>query len=93
MENKGMKCILNAVIIGVVLNLVLPAVIKNVATEEEIKPPSGAANLSLKGQFIHMMVHHNQVPLMSSVIIALMVGLSVYLGYIIDPMKYMTKFI
>ena len=70
----------NPVIFGVLLNIVLPLVLKPFATEEEIKPPNGAASLSLKGQFMHMMVHHNQVPLMSSVIIAIIVGLSVYLG-------------
>ena len=79
--------VMNAVIIGIVLNLVLPYILKPFATPEEIKPPNGAAALPLKSQFMHMMVHHNQVPLMSSLIIALMVGLSVYLGYVLNPMK------
>lgn len=82
-------CIVNAVIIGVILNLVLPGLLKPFATSEEIKPPNGAASLPLKSQFMHMMVHHNQVPLMSSLIIALMVGLSVYGGYKLQPMKYL----
>ena len=72
--------LINPIIFGVLLNIVLPLVLKPFATEEEIKPPNGAASLSLKGQFMHMMVHHNQVPLMSSVIISIIVGLSVYLG-------------
>tara|TARA_B100000035_G_C21006192_1_gene557363 strand:- start:438 stop:692 length:255 start_codon:yes stop_codon:yes gene_type:complete len=75
------NCIQNAVFYGVVLNLVLPFVLKPFATPEEIKPPNGAQNLSLKSQFMHMMVHHSQVPLISSVIVGLIVGLSVYLGY------------
>ncbi len=75
------KCLQNAVLMGIILNLVLPYLLKPFATEEEIKPPKGAASLSLKGQFMHMMIHHHQVPFMSSVIIALIVGLSVYLGY------------
>ena len=87
--DKEKNCILNAIIIGIVLNIVLPIVLKPFATEEEITPPSGAANLPLKSQFMHMMVHHNQVPLMSSLIIALIVGLSVYLGYLINPMGYL----
>lgn len=82
-------CIVNAVIIGVILNLVLPALLKPFATPEEVKPPNGAASLSLRSQFMHMMVHHNQVPIMSSLIIALMVGLSVYGGYKLQPMKYL----
>ena len=79
-ENKS-KCLQNAVLMGVILNLVLPYLLKPFASKEEIKPPNGAASLSLKGQFMHMMIHHHQVPFMSSVIIALIVGLSVYLGY------------
>jgi uncharacterized membrane protein YjfL (UPF0719 family) len=63
------------------LNLVLPLILKPFATQEEIKPTNGAASLSLKGQFMHMMIHHNQVPFMSSVIIAIIVGLSVYLSH------------
>ena len=50
------------------------------ATPEEVKPKDGAASLSFKGQFIHMMVHHNQVILISSLIIAFIVYLSVMLA-------------
>ena len=75
--------ILKCCIIGVILNLVLPLVLKPFATPNEIKPTNGAASLSYKGQFMHMMVHHNQVPFMSSLIIALIVGLSVSLARLI----------
>ena len=88
---SDVNCIINAVLMGVLLNLGLPLVLKPLATPEEVKPPKGAAGLSLKGQFMHMMVHHNQVPLVSSVIVAIIVGLAVYLGYVLDPMKYVTK--
>ena len=84
---KESTCIINAMIIGVILNLVLPLALKPLATSNEIKPPNGASNLSYKGQFMHMMVHHGQVPFMSSVIIAIIVGLSVYLGYELHPTK------
>ena len=82
---KDSYCLLNAILLGIILNLVLPMVLKSFASEEEIKPPNGAASLSYKGQFMHMMVHHNQVQIMSSLIIALIVGLSVYLGYLLNP--------
>ena len=72
------KLLIRAVGIAVVLNIVLPMIFTQFATPEEISPPNGAASLSLKGQFMHMMVHHNQVMLSSSVIIALIVGLSVF---------------
>ena len=91
MSDNKYYCIINAIFFGIVLNLVLPLLLKPLATKEEIKPPNGAASLSLKGQFMHMMVHHNQVPFMSSVIIAIIVGLSVYLGYIVKPVQYIVK--
>ncbi len=83
--------IVNSVLMGILLNLVLPLILEPFATPEEIKPKNGAASLSLKGQFMHMMVHHNQVPFMSSIIIAIIVGLAVYLGNTIDPFKYVSK--
>ena len=84
---KDSRCIINAIIFGVLLNLILPLVLKPFATPHEIKPPNGASSLSYKGQFMHMMVHHGQVPFMSSVIIAIIVGLSVFLGYLLNPTK------
>tara|TARA_B100001094_G_scaffold286426_1_gene301225 strand:- start:99 stop:365 length:267 start_codon:yes stop_codon:yes gene_type:complete len=84
---KKMNCVWNAVIIGIVLNLLLPLILDPFATSDEKKPPKGANNLSLKGQFMHMMVHHGQVPFMSSVIVAIIVFLSVSLGYWVNPMQ------
>ncbi len=76
MNNKIPK----AIIVSVLLNLFLPFILKPFATDDEIKPPNGAADLDFKGQFMHMMVHHNQVPIMSSLIVALIVGLSIYIS-------------
>lgn len=80
-------CIANAILISVVLNIVLPMVLTPFATEEEKKPPNGAASLGPKSQFMHMMVHHNQVPVMSSFIVVLIVGLAVFLGYKLKPVE------
>ena len=87
MDKHKINCIINSVIFAVILNLILPLILKPFATPDEIKPPNGADKLSYKEQFMHMMVHHNQVPFMSSVIIAIIVGLSVYLGYLFNPSK------
>ena len=73
-------CILNAILVGVLLNIVLPMVLLPLATPEEIKPPNGAENLTFKEQLMHMFVHHSQVPVSSSTIIAIIVSLSVVLG-------------
>ena len=78
---SGVGCVLNACIYAVVLNLVLPMVAKPFATKDEIKPPNGADKLSFKSQVMHMLVHHAQVPLTSSLIIVLIVALSITLGY------------
>ena len=74
------KLLKYAVIVGVLINLVLPQLLLQFATEDEIKPPNGAENLTLKEQLMHMFVHHAQVPLSSSIIIAIIVSLSIVLG-------------
>ena len=75
---KAVKYSLYAALIGVVLNVVLSYVLSPFATKEEMKPPNGAANLSFKQQIMHMLVHHKQVIITSSLIIALLVGLSTF---------------
>jgi len=68
--------LLNPVLFAISLNIILPMILTPLATSEEIKPEKGAASLSLKGQFIHMMVHHNQVMFTSSLIVGLIVFLA-----------------
>ncbi len=72
------KYSLCAALIGVVLNVVLSYVLSPFASKEEVKPPNGAANLSFKEQIMHMLVHHKQVMITSSLIVALLVGLSTF---------------
>ena len=71
------KLLLYSVAVGVVINLVLPQVLLPFATPQEIKPPKGAVALSFKEQLMHMFVHHAQVPITSSIIVAIIVLLSV----------------
>ena len=73
-------CILNTCIYAIVLNLVLPKVVKPFASEDEKKPPNGADKLSFKSQIMHMLVHHKQVIITSSLIVGLLVGLSTFLA-------------
>ena len=68
---------LKAALIGVALNIILSFAATPFATKDEVMPPNGAANLSFKSQVMHMLVHHNQVLFTSSLIVALLVGLSV----------------
>ena len=72
--------VLKAVVIGVVLNVFLSYALSPFATKEEVKPPNGAGNLSFKSQIMHMLVHHKQVMLTSSLIVALLVGISCWIA-------------
>tara|TARA_B100001063_G_C16730862_1_gene539221 strand:+ start:1125 stop:1367 length:243 start_codon:yes stop_codon:yes gene_type:complete len=74
------KLVLYSILVAVVINLVLPKIAMPFASQEEIKPSNGAENLSFKEQLMHMLVHHGQVPLSSSIIIAVIVFLSITLG-------------
>ena len=79
---SGYSCVLNTCIYAVVLNFVIPMIARPFATPEEIKPPNGdASKLSFKSQIMHILVHHAQIPLSSSLIIVLIVSLSMVLGY------------
>ena len=75
-----MNYISKSVIIAVVLNLILPLIVKPFASPGQIKPPNGAQNLSYFDQLIHMLIHHAQVPLTSSIIVGVVIGLSMYLA-------------
>ena len=81
---KFVNLLIFSVIVGIIVNLILPLALKPLATDEEIKPPNGAENLSFKGQLMHMFVHHAQVPLTSSIIVAVIVLVSVLLGYYVS---------
>ena len=81
MLSKEVKCAGISSIIAVLLNLILPYLVKGYATKEEIKPKNGTNTLSLKGQLMHMMVHHAQVPLSSSIIIFTITFLAIVIGY------------
>ena len=68
------------VIVSVVVNLLVPMVVRPFATPEQIKPPNGADKLPFVDQLMHMFVHHAQVPVSSSVIIVVIVLSSIVLG-------------
>tara|TARA_Y100001970_G_C14203663_1_gene842613 strand:+ start:63 stop:323 length:261 start_codon:yes stop_codon:yes gene_type:complete len=69
-----------SVVIAIFINIVLPQSVMPFASNDEITPPNGAENLSFKEQLIHMLVHHGQVPISSSIIVAIIVILSIILG-------------
>ena len=72
------KCIMNAIIFAVLLNLLLPILADFV--------PVNKSN-----EYFKMLAHHKMTPVSSSVIIALIVGLSIYLGYLVKPYERLQK--
>ena len=78
MTNNGL--VLKVTVFSVLLNLALPTLFYKLATKDEIKPPNGAKSLSLKGQLMHMFVHHAQVPLSSSIIVGVIASVSTFLA-------------
>lgn len=76
-----MKEFIKPIAIAVAINLALPKIVTPFATPEEIKPPTGnAKDLDFKQQLVHMMVHHGQVPLSSSIIVGSIVGLTLFIS-------------
>ena len=78
-----MKLIYKIVLIAILLNLVLPGALRPFATPAQISPPNGAAALPFLSQVMHMFVHHAQVPVTSSIIVAVIVALSVHLAKLV----------
>ena len=78
-----MKFIYKSIIIAILINLILPRVLLPFATAVQVTPPGGAAALSFMNQLMHMFVHHAQVPITSSIIVAVIVGLSIHLAKLI----------
>jgi len=72
------KCIMNAIIFAVFLNLVLPILADFI--------PVNKSN-----EYFKMLAHHKMTPISSSVIIVAITGLSIYLGYLVKPYERLQK--
>lgn len=75
-----MKCLLNAIFFAIILNLCLPYLFDYL--------PMGKSN-----EYMKMLAHHKMTPLSSSVIVALITGLAVYLGYLVKPVERLQKLV
>lgn len=74
------KCIINASIFAILLNLVLPILVDYL--------PVNKSN-----EYFKMLAHHKMTPVSSSVIVALITGLAVYLGYLVKPVERLQKLV
>lgn len=72
------KCIVNASIFAIVLNLVLPIL-------ADFLP------VNKSNEYFKMLSHHKMTPISSSVIVAVITGLAVYLGYLVKPVERLQK--
>ena len=77
MHKVNKSLMTKTVFVAIFLNIILSLILAPYATVDEVKPSNGAKELSFKGQFMHMMVHHKQVAFTSSFIVALIVFLSI----------------
>ena len=68
--------ILKAAIIAIVLNLILPYTVAPFATEKEKNACIKDKNLSFKEKFVIMLLHHQYMPIMSSIIVAIVIFVS-----------------
>ena len=83
MSNKYF--ILNSILIGVLINLILPLILKRFATTREIRSRGSTDRFTYKGQFMSMMVNHNKIPFISSIVVAIIIGISIFLGDLLKP--------
>ena len=74
-----MKNIIKPVAIAVGINLILPKIVKPFATQKEIKP-TNPKELNFKEKLVHIMVHHEQLPISSSLVVGAVVGLSILIS-------------
>ena len=74
------KCILNAMFFALLLNLVLPVL--------AVYLPVNKSN-----EYFKMLNHHRLTPVSSSVIVVLITGLAVYLGYLLKPFERVSKLV
>jgi hypothetical protein len=74
------KCIINASIFAILLNLVLPILVDYL--------PVNKSN-----EYFKMLAHHKMTPVSSSVIVAVITGLAVYLGYLVKPVERLQKLV
>ena len=77
-EDPDTNLLLCAMLISVVLNIVVPNIVNTMASDEQKQIHGGDGGLV--DSMIRMCVHHTKTPVPSSIIVAVMVGLSVYLA-------------
>lgn len=75
------------IIIGILINLTVPHILLNVATDEEknIK----IEDIGFKGNIMRILIYNSHYPLTSSIVLAIIIGLCVFLGSFIKirPVK------
>tara|TARA_B100000900_G_scaffold360312_1_gene332336 strand:- start:787 stop:1023 length:237 start_codon:yes stop_codon:yes gene_type:complete len=75
-----MNYIVKAAFVSVILNLVLPLILYPFATEREQNACIKDVDLNIKERFMVMLLHHKHMPVMSSIIIALVITISILIG-------------
>ena len=76
--------ILKAAIIAIILNIILPYFVSPFATEREKNACIKDTDLNFKEKFVIMLLHHQYMPIMSSVIVAIVIFVSVNIALLIS---------
>ena len=75
--NMGMLMLVT-IIIGILLNLTIPHILLQVATDEEKNVSN--KDIGIKGNIMRILVYNSHYPLTSSIFLALIIATSLFLG-------------
>ena len=75
--------IITSVIIILIINLTIPNIILPYIKHKQSHPKEGIENLSFKEKFLHFMYFLAKAPILSSLVLIILCGTSIFLGSII----------
>lgn len=82
-NTKLLTLIITSIIIVVLLNLTIPNILLPYIKSKHSHPENGIDKLNFGQKFMNLMYFLAKAPLLSSLVLAVMVGISVFLGSMI----------
>lgn len=76
------NCMTKVTGVFILLLLIIPFLAKDFTTQSEIKPIGGLKNLTVKGRFMHLLVHFSQFPMETIILLSIMLIISFYVSQI-----------
>lgn len=75
--------IITSVVILLILNFTIPNILLPYVKHNQSHPKDGIENLSFKDKFLHLMYFLAKAPILSSLVLVIMCGISIFLGSLI----------